>query len=110
MIICSCNMLSDRDVRGVVTGAGAQLLTAGQVYDCLGCGARCGRCARTIKRIMQEAAATRRDSQTSCVRTSTTATEPFSTSATACASTPGSSAGSKIGPALQAPKLLAVIA
>jgi len=57
MIICSCNMLSDRDVRGVVTGAGSQLLTAGQVYDCLGCGARCGRCARTIKRIMQEALA-----------------------------------------------------
>jgi bacterioferritin-associated ferredoxin len=30
MIICSCNMLSDRDVRRVVTGAGAQLLTAGR--------------------------------------------------------------------------------
>ena len=57
MIICSCNMLSDRDVRGVAAGAGAQPLTAGQVYDCLGCGARCGRCARTIKRIMQEALA-----------------------------------------------------
>jgi bacterioferritin-associated ferredoxin len=57
MIICSCNMLSDRDVRRVVTGAGAQQLTAGQVYDCLHCGARCGRCARTIKRIMQEASA-----------------------------------------------------
>jgi bacterioferritin-associated ferredoxin len=57
MIICSCNILSDRDVRRVVTGAGAQQLTAGQVYDCLRCGARCGRCARTIKQIMQEALA-----------------------------------------------------
>jgi bacterioferritin-associated ferredoxin len=57
MIICSCNMLSDRDVRRVVTDTGAQTLTAGHVYDCLGCGARCGRCARTIKRIMREALA-----------------------------------------------------
>jgi len=57
MIICSCNVLSDGEVRRVVTGAEAQLRTAGQVYDCLGCGARCGRCARTIKRIMQEALA-----------------------------------------------------
>jgi bacterioferritin-associated ferredoxin len=55
MIICSCNLLSDHDVRRVVTVAAVQTLTAGNVYDCLGCGARCGRCARTIKRIMQEA-------------------------------------------------------
>jgi len=55
MIICSCNALSDHDVRRVMTDAGAQTLTAGKVYDCLGCGARCGRCARTIKRIMLEA-------------------------------------------------------
>jgi bacterioferritin-associated ferredoxin len=54
MIICSCNLLSDRDVRGLMTAAGAQL-TFGEVFDCLGCGARYGRCARTLKRIMQEA-------------------------------------------------------
>ena len=29
--------------------------TAREVYDCLGCSAECGRCARTIKRIMTEA-------------------------------------------------------
>jgi hypothetical protein len=27
------------------------------VYGCLGCSAQCGRCARTIKRIMDEALA-----------------------------------------------------
>jgi bacterioferritin-associated ferredoxin len=55
MIICSCNALSDAEVRHVVATAGAQPLTAGKVYGCLGCSAQCGRCARTIKRIMQEA-------------------------------------------------------
>ena len=29
--------------------------TTGQVYGCLGCSAQCGRCARTIKAIMDEA-------------------------------------------------------
>jgi bacterioferritin-associated ferredoxin len=29
--------------------------TPGQVYGCLGCSPQCGRCARTIKKIMAEA-------------------------------------------------------
>jgi bacterioferritin-associated ferredoxin len=29
--------------------------TTGQVYGCLGCSVRCGRCAQTIRRIMDEA-------------------------------------------------------
>jgi NAD(P)H-nitrite reductase large subunit len=29
--------------------------TARQVYGCLGCSAECGRCARTIKKILDEA-------------------------------------------------------
>jgi bacterioferritin-associated ferredoxin len=55
MIVCSCNVLSDNDVRKVVGGAKPR--TAGQVYGCLGCSAQCGRCARTIRRIMDEALA-----------------------------------------------------
>jgi len=55
MIVCSCNVLSDHEVRAAVTGASAQPRTAGQVYTCLGCSAQCGRCARTIKRIMDQA-------------------------------------------------------
>jgi bacterioferritin-associated ferredoxin len=57
MIVCSCNVLSDRDVRSVVSDAPARPRTAGQVYGCLGCSAQCGRCARTIRRIMDEALA-----------------------------------------------------
>src|ERR1700730_2811857 len=55
MIVCSCNVLSDHEIRSVVTAAGEQPLAAHQVYGCLGCSIRCGRCARAIKRIMNEA-------------------------------------------------------
>lgn len=55
MIVCSCNVLSDHDVRGAVTDAKQPPRTAGQVYGCLGCSAQCGRCARTIRQIMDEA-------------------------------------------------------
>lgn len=54
MIICSCNVLSDHEVRTALTGA-VTPRTPGQVYGCLGCSAQCGRCAATIKRIMDEA-------------------------------------------------------
>jgi bacterioferritin-associated ferredoxin len=56
MIVCSCNVLSDHDVRTVAAAQSPR--TTGQVYGCLGCSAQCGRCARTIRRIMDEALAT----------------------------------------------------
>ena len=56
MIVCSCNVLSDKDVRGAVT-TDAKPRSAGQVYGCLGCSAQCGRCATTIRKIMDEALA-----------------------------------------------------
>jgi bacterioferritin-associated ferredoxin len=55
MIVCSCNVLTDHDVRGTLAGNEAAPRTAGQVYGCLGCSPQCGRCARTIRRIMDEA-------------------------------------------------------
>jgi bacterioferritin-associated ferredoxin len=55
MIICSCNVLSDHDVRSAVSTAAPH--TTYQVYSCLGCSAQCGRCARTIREIMDEAVA-----------------------------------------------------
>ena len=55
MIVCSCNVFSDHDVRSAVTDAEDKPVTCGQVYGCLGCSARCGRCARTIRKIMDEA-------------------------------------------------------
>ena len=54
MIVCSCNVLTDHDVRTAVT-AEARPRSTGQVYGCLGCSAQCGRCARTIRKIMDEA-------------------------------------------------------
>ena len=56
MIVCSCNVLTDHDVR-VAIGAEQTPRTTGQVYGCLGCSIQCGRCARTIRRIMDEAIA-----------------------------------------------------
>jgi len=55
MIICSCNILSDHDIRDAVSAADDVLRHAKQVYDCLGCSMECGRCARTIKTIIDEA-------------------------------------------------------
>jgi bacterioferritin-associated ferredoxin len=54
MIVCSCNVLSDHDVRTALNHAETPR-TPRQIYGCLGCGAQCGRCARTIRRIMNEA-------------------------------------------------------
>lgn len=55
MIICSCNVLSDHDVRAVVEADDEVRRTASEVYRCLGCSAECGRCARTIRRIISDA-------------------------------------------------------
>jgi bacterioferritin-associated ferredoxin len=52
MIICSCNVLSDNEVRTVASTATCR--TTSYVYGCLGCSAQCGRCTRTIRKIMDE--------------------------------------------------------
>jgi bacterioferritin-associated ferredoxin len=53
MIVCSCNVLSDNQIRDAVAQAAPR--SPLQVYDCLGCSPRCGRCMRTIRTIMDEA-------------------------------------------------------
>ncbi len=53
MIVCSCNVISDKAVRTACAKGAAR--TTGQVYGCLGCSAQVGRCARTIRKIMDEA-------------------------------------------------------
>ena len=54
MIVCSCNVLTDDDVRSALSASGDLPRTARQVYGCLGCSAQCGRCAGTIRRLMDE--------------------------------------------------------
>ncbi len=55
MIVCSCNVLSDDDVRNAVNASDSLPRNAKQIYGCLGCSAECGRCARTIKTIIDDA-------------------------------------------------------
>ena len=55
MIVCSCNVISDHQVRAVT--AEHAVRATSEVYRCLGCSACCGRCARTIRGIVNEARA-----------------------------------------------------
>jgi bacterioferritin-associated ferredoxin len=77
MIVCSCNILSDDDVRSAVGASEDLPRNAKQIYGCLGCSAECGRCARTIKAIIDDAlGACARECQPGCPHRQT-ATEPF---------------------------------
>jgi bacterioferritin-associated ferredoxin len=58
MIVCSCNVITDHDIRNAVAAADELPRNPKQVYGCLGCSAECGRCARTIKAIIDEALGT----------------------------------------------------
>lgn len=48
MIVCSCNLLSDTQVRSAVAN-GATSPRMRCVYASLGCTVQCGRCIRTIR-------------------------------------------------------------
>ena len=78
MIVCSCNVLTDHDVRSTLSDSEGAPRTTGQVYQCLGCSAQCGRCARTIRRIMNEAlgAAEFDAGETECCRQAHSETSP----------------------------------
>jgi bacterioferritin-associated ferredoxin len=58
MIVCSCNVFSDHQLRSVVAKE-VRRPRMSEVYACLGCSAQCGRCAHTIKRIMEAGLRTR---------------------------------------------------
>ncbi|HEX2552551.1 MAG TPA: (2Fe-2S)-binding protein [Microvirga sp.] len=53
MIVCHCNVFSDHDVRACLGPDGPR--TPAQVYACLGCSPQCGRCARTIRTVLDRA-------------------------------------------------------
>jgi bacterioferritin-associated ferredoxin len=59
MIVCSCNVLSDHDVHHAVNVADNSPRNAKEIYGCLGCSVECGRCARTIRGLIDEALASR---------------------------------------------------
>ena len=66
MIVCSCNVLSDGDVRACLNPGPGCPLTPAQVYRCLGCRPECGHCARTIRAIMDEALAAAANDPVAC--------------------------------------------
>ena len=53
MIVCSCNRLSDRDIRNCAKNAQAPLRPL-DVYGLLGCKPQCGRCGPTIAAILRD--------------------------------------------------------
>ncbi|MGQ4275195.1 (2Fe-2S)-binding protein [Terrihabitans sp. B22-R8] len=55
MIVCSCNVLSERAIREACSAPDQAPRTPGQVYRCLGCSPQCGRCSRTIRTIIDQA-------------------------------------------------------
>ncbi len=46
MILCSCNVLSDREIQAALASGGRP--SVGGLFRSLGCEAKCGRCARNI--------------------------------------------------------------
>ena len=54
MIVCSCNVLSDHEVREALEFANPPR-TPGRVHRYFGCKPQCGRCARSLCKIIDEA-------------------------------------------------------
>lgn len=54
MIICSCNVLSDRDVKSCVLERCGKALTPAEVHELLDSVPQCGCCTRAIRSIMRE--------------------------------------------------------
>jgi len=53
MIVCSCNVLSDTQIKSAIAG-GASRPRMSSVYASLGCTAKCGHCTRTIKSMLDD--------------------------------------------------------
>ncbi len=56
MILCSCNVISDREVRAAVKPCGAAADRARDVFRGLGFTPKCGRCVRAIQALCEREA------------------------------------------------------
>ncbi len=54
LIVCSCNCLTEAQVRETCMREQGAARSTFEVYKCLGCSPKCGTCARTIRKIMDE--------------------------------------------------------
>jgi bacterioferritin-associated ferredoxin len=52
MIVCSCNVLSDREIRDRL--ASADRVSVAAVFRHMGCEAKCGRCVRSIVALVEQ--------------------------------------------------------
>lgn len=52
MYVCLCNALTDRHVRAAANAGASR---PSEVYAACGCVAQCGTCARTVRRVLDEA-------------------------------------------------------
>ncbi|HEX4767709.1 MAG TPA: (2Fe-2S)-binding protein [Lichenihabitans sp.] len=56
MIVCSCNVLSDKQILETLRSEDvARPRSAAQAYRCLGCAPQCGRCLTTVRQLLAEA-------------------------------------------------------
>ena len=53
VIVCSWNVLSDAQIRSAIVSQ-SPYSRVSRVYASLGCSAQCGRCARTIKVMLED--------------------------------------------------------
>jgi bacterioferritin-associated ferredoxin len=60
MILCSCNKITDRDVRASVKPCGASADRARDVFRAKGCLPKCGRCVRNIQGLCEREAAAKK--------------------------------------------------
>lgn len=54
VIVCSCNVISEKQIIASVVNSVDAPRTAAQMYRCLGCSPQCGRCARTIRAMLND--------------------------------------------------------
>ena len=56
MIVCHCNVLSDKDILATLANEPLTMPRSPvQVYKCLGCASNCGRCLTTVRKLLSEA-------------------------------------------------------
>jgi bacterioferritin-associated ferredoxin len=55
MILCSCNVITDSAVRETLASPNPPR-TPSQVHRHLGCKAQCGRCVRSMRKLLDDAA------------------------------------------------------
>jgi bacterioferritin-associated ferredoxin len=58
MIVCSCRVFTDKDFATTLASeAPGCPRSALEAYRCLGCGPECGRCLKTVRRLLEDARA-----------------------------------------------------